>query len=151
MLHDFPHKRLNPTRWFAPGEIPVAPLPPPPPMHFNPRSVDSDVDANAFVKPIMVADNLHLRIVDYRKQFRDSIKSAVGTCGNDEAARPHEPVPKDSRGRVLATLKFLCPSCGREAVDLNTQGGQPHPEYGCPVHGADVKLIEHVSAPAAFS
>ena len=39
-------------------------------------------------------------------------------------------------------LMFLCPHCGREAVDLPIKPGQPHPEYGCPLHGPDVELIE---------
>ena len=49
-----------------------------------------------------------------------------------------DPRPWSSR---KPTLDFVCPICGRSAEDLSEDGAEVG-DFGCPVHGANVGLIE---------
>ena len=70
----------------------------------------------------------------------DALADILTEPDNENARHPCK-VWRDLAAR-MPVLDFLCPHCGRSAEDLPSQRVQEGFEYGCPVHGPDVDLIE---------
>ena len=83
-------------------------------------------------------------LMEWWKEVRPTARAhMIRVDKHTTAPAEADPRPWSSR---KPTLDFVCPICGRSAEDLSKDGAAEDDtaavEFGCPVHGADVDLIE---------